>query len=187
MDFGVTAFNVIVDIFETVSMKSPGRFSDCVSIEEQSRRLYWIVQSLPIKKETLYKAKMLFNLYLTVPVTLFSIVTFSISAKAPMLTTLLSLVLGFMLCTFSTTWGCVCGIKHMRLDWENEIEVIKQGAAVALYLFPNMLVCMLLIGFTVGLGTFINQNIVLLIMIVFVSLLAGLNYRKVLSLSRKQS
>ena len=147
---------------------------------------YWIVQSLPIKKETLYKGKMLFNLYLTVPVTLFSIVTFSISAKAPILTTLLSLVLGFVLCAFSTTWGCVCGIKHMRLDWENEIEVIKQGAAVALYLFPNMLACMLLIGFTVGLGMFVDQNIVLLIMIAFVSLLAGLNYRKVISLSRKQ-
>ena len=129
---------------------------------------------------------MLFNLYLTVPVTLFSIVTFSISAKAPILTTLLSLVLGFVLCAFSTTWGCVCGIKHMRLDWENEIEVIKQGAAVALYLFPNMVVCILLIGFTVGLGLFIDQNLVLVIMIAFVSLLAGLNYRKVISLSRKQ-
>ena len=30
----------------------------------------------------------------------------------------------------------------MRLDWENEIEVIKQGAAVSIYLLPNMFAVM---------------------------------------------
>ena len=35
---------------------------------------YWIVQSLPIEKKTVYKGKMLFNMYLTVPFMAFSTV-----------------------------------------------------------------------------------------------------------------
>ena len=35
----------------------------------------------------------------------------------------------------------------MKLDWENEIEAIKQGTAVVIYMFPNMiLTCLLLVG-----------------------------------------
>ena len=35
----------------------------------------------------------------------------------------------------------------MKLDWENEIEVIKQGTAVVVYMFPNMiLTCAMLFG-----------------------------------------
>ncbi len=30
----------------------------------------------------------------------------------------------------------------MQLDWENEVEVIKQGSAVSIYMLPNMVVGM---------------------------------------------
>ena len=143
---------------------------------------YWIVQSLPITKKTLYQGKMLFNLYLTVPFTLFATICFCISMKTPLLTALLSIILGICLCAFSTTWGCVCGIKHMRLDWENEVEVVKQGPAVSLYLLPNMFATMALIVLVVFLGTRMDQNLVLGIIILIEAALAALNYRKVMNL-----
>ena len=62
-------------------------------------------------------------------------------------------MLGLVLCAFSTAWGCVCGIRHIRLDWDNEIEVIKQGADVAIYMLPNMFVVMGLTVLVVFLGT----------------------------------
>ena len=40
----------------------------------------------------------------------------------------------------------------MQLDWENEIQVIKQGRAVASYLLPNMLGTMFIGGGAVALG-----------------------------------
>ena len=138
---------------------------------------YWIVQSLPISKKTLYLGKMLFNMYLTVPCMTFATVCICFSARAPFLTALLSVVLGVCLCAFSTVWGCVCGVKHMRLDWENEIEVIKQGSAVAIYMFPNMLADMALIVLTVILGMKIGTDLVLVILIVAVALLTMLCYR----------
>ncbi len=144
---------------------------------------YWIVQSLPISKKTLYQGKMLFNMYLTVPFALFATICICIAAHAPLLTSLLSVMLSLCLCAFSTTWGCVCGVKHMRLDWENEIEVVKQGAAVSLYILPNMFVTMGLIVLTVFLGTRINRDIILGILILAVTFLAALSYKKLSSLA----
>ncbi len=146
---------------------------------------YWIVQSLPITKEKLCQGKMLFNLYLTVPASVFATFCFCISAKAPFLIMLLSLILGILLCVFSTVWGACCGYKHMRLDWENEVEVIKQGSAVALYMFPNMFINMGLIVLAVFLGTRIDRNIVILIMIPVVVLLSLIFYKRAIRLARK--
>ena len=147
---------------------------------------YWIVQSLPIKKKTLYQGKMLFNMYLSVPFMLFSIICLCISAKVPIVESLLYLVLGVALCCFSTAWGCVCGIKHMKLDWENEIEVIKQGTAVAIYMLPNMFVVMGLIVLVVFLGTFIDHKLIAIILTFVALLLAMLSYMRVMALSKNE-
>ena len=146
----------------------------------------WIVQSLPIEKKTLYQGKMLFNMYLTVPAMAFATLCMCISARVPAVDTVLYLVLGLALCAFSTTWGCVCGVKHMRLDWENEIEVIKQGAAVALYILPNMFVVMGLVVLVVILGLRIDHRLLALAFILLASVLAALSYLRVMSLAKRK-
>ena len=146
---------------------------------------YWIVQSLPITKKTLYLGKLLFQLYLSVPFMLFGILCMSISAHVALIDMVLYLILGAVLCVFSASWGLVCGIKHMRLDWENEVEVIKQGAAVMIYLFPNMFVTMGLIVLVVWLGTVVNPTLVTLILIAVAGILAALSYFRVLRLAKE--
>ena len=147
---------------------------------------YWIVQSLPIRKKTLYQGKMLFNMLLTVPFALFADVTISISAKAGVVNTLLSAVLVVCLCAFSTAWGCVCGIKHIKLDWENEVEVIKQGTGVVVYLLPNMFITMGVIVLVVYLGTVIPSAVVTAGMILAAAILAVICYARAMSLAGKQ-
>lgn len=146
---------------------------------------YWIIQSLPLEKKTLYQGKMLFNLYLSVPSMCIGILCFSIAAGIELPLMILHLILGFACCLFSTTWGCVCGVKHMRLDWENEVEVIKQGMAVALYLFPNMIVTTGLVVLVCWLGTFVNPYLIDTVAIVIVFLMALFSYLRVLSLIKK--
>lgn len=146
---------------------------------------YWIIQSLPIDKRTVYKGKMLFNMYLTVPSMIFSVLCLCISARVPVLDSVLYLVLGIMLCAFSTAWGCVCGIRFMRLDWENEVEVIKQGAAATLYLLPNMFVVMGLIVLVVILGMYMDSNILTLILIAVTALLTGISYIRAMALAKR--
>ena len=146
---------------------------------------YWIMQSLPIEKKTIYRGKMLFNMYLTVPFMAFSTLCMCIAAKAPVINTVLYLILGLALCAFSTAWGCVCGIRHMRLDWENEIEVIKQGAAVAIYLLPNLFVVMGLTVLVVFLGLRMDHRLLAVILTLIAALLALLSYLRVMALSKK--
>ena len=145
---------------------------------------YWILQSLPVEKKTIYKGKMLFNMILTVPFMLISTICLCLSARVPVLNTVLFLILGLVLCAFSTAWGCVCGIKHMRLDWENEVEVIKQGAAVAIYMLPNMIVVMGLVVLVVFLGMRMDHKLLAVIFILIAAALAALSYRRAMSLAK---
>ena len=147
---------------------------------------YWIVQSLPIDKKTLYQGKMLFNMCLTVPFMLLSTLCLCISAKVPVFNTIIYLILGFVLCAFSTAWGCVCGIKHMRLDWENEVEVIKQGAGVTIYLLPNMFVVMGLVVLVIFLGMRMPHIVIALALTAVAAVLSVLSYARVMVLAQKQ-
>ena len=73
----------------------------------------------------------------------------------------------------------------MRLDWENDIEVIKQGSAVTIYLLPNMFVVMGLTVLVVFLGLKLDHKLLALIFILIVTLLALLSYGRVMSLAKK--
>ena len=146
---------------------------------------YWILQSLPIEMRTVYQGKMLFNLCLTVPFMAFATVCLCVSAQVPVLDTALYLLLGLALCAFSTAWGCVCGVRHMRLDWENEVEVIKQGTALVIYLFPNMFVTMGLTVLVVFLGMRFDCRLVALAFTLLATALAALSYLWILRATQR--
>ena len=113
---------------------------------------YWIIQSLPLKMMDVFKGKMLFNIFLFLPVGLFATVMSCISMKANFVEVIVAVCYTISVNLFSTVFGMVCGAKHMQLDWENEIQVIKQGRAVATYLLPNMMSTMLIGGGAVAIG-----------------------------------
>ena len=144
---------------------------------------YWIVESLPINRKQLYQGKMLFNMYLTVPFLAFTIICISIAAKVPPVNTVLYLVLGIILCGFSTVCGLISGIRFMKLDWENEVEAVKQGAAVAVYMFPNLFVTVGLIVLVVALGRKIDQNLITVSMIIIMAIVTLLCYKKAIKLA----
>ncbi|MDO4807653.1 MAG: hypothetical protein Q4A07_10440 [Coriobacteriales bacterium] len=146
---------------------------------------FWILQSLPIQMKTVYQGKMLFNMCLTVPFMAIATLCLCVSAGVPVVNTALYLLLGLVLCAFSTAWGCVCGIRHMRLDWENEVEVIKQGAAVAIYMLPNMFVVMGLCVAVVFLGTWMDHCLLTLVFTLIAAALAALSYLRALRLAER--
>lgn len=100
---------------------------------------FWIIKSSPVSNRDIYLGKLLASLYVAVPAQLIGTLCLCISAGATFVQTVCFLLLGLILCIFSSTFGLACGIHFMKLDWENEIEVIKQGTAVVIYLFPNMI------------------------------------------------
>lgn len=147
---------------------------------------FWIIKSLPLEMKTVYQGKMLFNMYLTVPFMVIATLMMSISAKTDVLDTVLYLILGLCLCAFSTARGLVCGIKHLKLEWENEIEVIKQSAAVTIYMLPNLFVTMALTALVVFLGTKINSRIITGGFIVLSGVWAFIDYKRAIKYGSEQ-
>lgn len=146
---------------------------------------YWIIKSLPINMKDVYKGKMLFNMYLTVPCMSLAIICLAVSSRVTVIETIVFLIEGIALCAFSTTWGCVCGVKHMKLDWENEVEVVKQGTAVAVYLLPNLFVTMALIVLVIFAGMYFDIFVISLIITIIAAMLAMLSYMRVMKLATK--
>lgn len=124
----------------------------------------WILKSMPISQKIINRGKILFNLCLTIPFALFATVTLCISFNAGLTYALLSCLCITVLCFFSTVFGMRCGIRYLRLDWENEVEVIKQGKAVVAYLFPNMFGTLILMTAMVFLNTIVDGRLIIILM-----------------------
>ncbi len=148
-------------------------------------RNYWIIQSMPIAKKDLYKGKMLMNLYITIPFDLFATICLGITFQVGIPNLVLYSITGVILCLFSTCFGCLCGVKHMRLDWENEVEVIKQGAAVTVYILPMMLGSIALMAGIVGFGKFLNGTPVILTVMVIAAAMTAFCYSRVMRLAKE--
>ncbi len=154
---------------------------------------YWIIKSLPMTGKQIYLGKMLASLYISLPAQLISTLLLCISAKAGIVNTILFLALGIVLCLFSTTFGCACGIHFMKLDWENEIEVIKQGTAVAVYMFPNMLLTFIMAGVSIGIsiagdqmGFNVSFIVVELVIMLFYGILTAVFFARSMTLAGRR-
>lgn len=172
----IPAIPVIIYLF--IGMVSTA----CVTPSLEGKN-YWILKSMPVKAMDVYRGKMLFSLDISIPFALFATLTLSISFGAGVLMTVLNIICVTVMCLFSTFFGMVCGIRHMRLDWENEIEVIKQGSAVTTYLLPNMVITMILIPGSAFGGTVISPALVVLFITVIYGIFAFLCYNVVKKLA----
>lgn len=114
----------------------------CISPSMEGKNM-WILDTLPIKREQIIKGKMLFNIVLFLPISVLGagILCSKLGANAG--EALISVICVTAMVLFSTTFGMFMGLKFIRLDWTNDMEVIKKGAAVGLYLLFNMILTML--------------------------------------------
>ena len=120
---------------------------------------YWILQSLPISKKCICHGKMLFNLELTLPVAILANILIGIRLGMSWGEAVLLLVAAVIMCVLNTLWGMLMGILFCKLDWENEIEVIKQSAAAGFGIMGNMLGGMILTALVMVLVIFVSGGV----------------------------
>lgn len=147
--------------------------STCCSPSLEGKN-YWIMQSLPIDVMDDCKGKLLFNMLMFCPPAIIADLAVSYCFKAQITDVILSIVLVLVLCLFSSVFGLRCGLKHRKLNWDNEIEVVKQGAAVASYMLPNMFVNMILMVAVVAAHIIYGFGILIYICLMVVYLLLTL-------------
>lgn len=135
---------------------------------------YWIMQTLPISKMDDNKGKILFNFYLTIPVSVFAVITASICFRVSIVDAIASVIAMISLCIFSTISGLRSGLKHRRLDWKNEIEVIKQGMAVAMYIIPHIIIGIILMPLVVVANYFLHSVVLIMLTLTLIAWLLTL-------------
>lgn len=141
---------------------------------------YWIMQTLPISPMDDNKGKLLFNLYLSIPVAVFATITASICFRVSVIDALTGVVAISSLCIFSAVSGLRSGLKHRRLDWENEIEVIKQGMAVSMYILPHIVTGFILVPLVLGANYLLhNIPVIMLFITVIAWILTGFAWKGV--------
>ncbi|HBZ03024.1 MAG TPA: hypothetical protein DEO83_04350 [Lachnospiraceae bacterium] len=116
--------------------------SSSISIEGKS---WWIMKTMPLKSRDIYGAKILFNLIFVAPFYALTEIILLFTVNAGPLERLWLIVVPALTTLYSVLLGLFCNLKFPKFNWENETEVIKQGAATGLSMLGALPV-MLFIG-----------------------------------------
>lgn len=114
--------------------------SAAVSLEGKTR---WLTRTLPIPEKTQYDSKILMTLLLDLPFYLVAVLVPTIGLRITGADLVRLIVLPAVFLVYAAVAGLYTNLLFPRFDWENEVQVIKQGAATAVAMFASMVVIVL--------------------------------------------
>lgn len=91
---------------------------------------FWQLQVLPVKAKDIYLAKLLWNLAVAAPFYAISVTLLIIGVKPDFSDALHYCLLPLVLLLFCIVLGLACNLRFPNFTWDNEAQVVKQGAAV---------------------------------------------------------
>ena len=98
------------------------------------------LKALPIDSLTIINSKLLFHYLLAGPLVLISTIAFVIIYRPPVLDSIVVILFPQCFLVFTDITGLWYNMKHPRLDWGNEAEVVKRGFSTFLSMMTGMLV-----------------------------------------------
>lgn len=122
------------------------------SISIEGEKL-WILKTLPVGTQSIFAAKILVNLTLTVPASIICGALLAIGFKMGGVDLLMVFVTPLVFSLFGAVFGIYVNLKIPKLEWKNEAQVVKQSAASAVSMFVPMLFCILGLAFIAALGS----------------------------------
>ena len=114
-------------------------------------KCFWQFQVLPIRTKDIYDAKLLWNLIVAVPFYAVSVVVLLIFVKPTGLLILHYLLLPLVYLVFDVVLGLFVNLLLPILNWENEVRVVKQSAAVLVSMLVGMISVLIPAGLAVAL------------------------------------
>lgn len=119
--------------------------TSAVSLSLEGKNL-WIIQSVPVEPSAVFKAKMLFNLSLTVPSGILSGLILGIVVHADIKLMLLFMFVPTAFALFSTTFGMFINIMMPVYEWESETRVIKQSMSSMIGMLGGAAIPLIFLG-----------------------------------------
>ncbi len=113
------------------------------SVSLEGRNI-WLLRSLPVNSIDVLTAKAALQIVIMVPLILVTGLVIALSLQFDLISTLFVLVLPALYECCISILGVIINLHHVRLDWINEVQVIKQSAAVMISLLINIVIVILM-------------------------------------------
>lgn len=111
--------------------------SSVISLEGKK---LWIYKSIPALTKDILKAKTAVNLIVTIPEILISDIILCIGLNLGILDFIILAAFGLSFVIFFSITGILINLSHPKLDFQNEIVVIKQSMSVILQMLLNFVI-----------------------------------------------
>jgi ABC-2 type transport system permease protein len=90
---------------------------------------FWILKAAPIRANSLFIAKILFSISLTMPFCAIASLSFIIRFHMNLQESVIAVLLPLAYCYFTAVLGLFVNLKLPMMEWKNETVVVKQSAA----------------------------------------------------------
>lgn len=164
---------LFVSIFVALSCTT----SSSISLEGNH---IWILKSAPVSSKSILLSKIAVNLAVTIPITVISSGLLIFSLKTGWIESLLLLIIPVLYACLTAMIGVVVNLKFPKLEWTNEVMVIKQGAAVLVSMLLGFISLLIPFGLSFLLSD-LNGDLLLAGIGLIVIVVCGVLYRYIQS------
>jgi ABC-2 type transport system permease protein len=140
--FGLIGFDFELILLILIGFCLSMAYSTAISLSLEGKN-FWILKSLPIKPKTVMHGKMAFNLILTLPVTMITLILFTFALDIGIGKSLLMMVFSISLSLAITCLGSLVNLFVPKFEWRNPAEVVKQSAGAILGMFGSWFILIL--------------------------------------------
>jgi ABC-2 type transport system permease protein len=109
-------------------------YTPAVSLSLEGKNL-GLLKTLPLQAMTIYRAKIFFNIYLTLPAIVFATIVFGLIFSIDWFIILAGGVSLILLAIFLSIFFLFINLWFPRFDYHHEVEVVKQSLAALLAIF----------------------------------------------------
>ncbi len=147
-DLGVTADEVMrmaIPLFVSILVFAESMVMMSVSAVSLEGKNLWILKSMPISAKTILLAKAMPQIILSVAFSFVSGLIVAIGIGAGFIESLLIIMIPAAFGVFAALSGIIINVLLPKLDFVNEVQVIKQSSAAFISMLVNMLIGIVMI------------------------------------------
>ncbi|MFW6319019.1 MAG: hypothetical protein ACOC1L_02425 [Bacillota bacterium] len=114
-------------------------YTSAISLSLEGKN-FWIIKSLPLSAKTIIGSKILFNIILTVPLAIIGLLILLVTLNLSFLHVLAMMVGLTVFALLTSTLNALFNLLLPKLDFKNEVEVIKQSISALLGIFSGFII-----------------------------------------------
>ena len=150
-------------------------YTPAISLSLEGKNI-WIIKSLPLAATKIVVSKIAFNLLLVLPVSVLALILFNVAFGFNWLLTLVLIIWGVAFGVLTSLFGAMLNLLFPKINFSNEIEVIKQSVASLFAVFGGFALIAANAVPLVFLAPMFGEVLTILILISGCLLLSGLIY-----------